>query len=308
MKSNLSIYFGTDRTYLALIESQSKGLCLKYIDSTDHPIDLDNPESHNSKEGLDEFFYLVEAIPEQYHFINLGLPLELALITQFPARPKISKDEIMSIVNIEMRQVYPQFDPAQFPTYLFQLKERKNSSFYLAVIIPRKIYENIKNITTRLNCLVEKIEISQVNSHNALLYNYPEFFSKNVGIFNIQDGFIDFSIINGKQFISYSLIKYNKFDEIPDLIIKHIEGIQKEIDISLEACFLFGISLTRDLFEFTASKISKDTLTIKKLNPLRMFTTSLSERERAYCSRIAHILPPCIGASIPVYHDRIKIY
>jgi hypothetical protein len=308
MKSNLSIYFGTDRTYLALIESQPKGLCLKYINSTNHPIDLDNPENPNSKEGLDELFYLVEAIPEQYHFINLALPLELVLITQFPARPKISKDEILSIVNIEMRQVYPQFDPAQFPTYLFQLKERRNNAFYLAVIIPRKIYENIKKMTTKLNHLVEKIEISQVNSHNALLYNYPEFFSKNVGIFNIQDGFIDFSIINGKQFISYSLIRYNKSEEIPDLITKHIEGVRKEIDVSPEACFLFGISLTRDLFEFVASKISKHTSTVKKLNPLRMFTTSLSERERAYCSRIAHILPPCVGASIPVYHDRIKIY
>lgn len=308
MKSNLSIYFGTDKTYLALIESRPKGLCLKYINSTNHPIDLDNPENPNSKDGLDEFFDLVEKSPKQYHFINLALPLELALITQFPARPNISKDEIMSIVNIEMRQIYPQFDPVQFPTYLFQLKERKKNSFYLAVIIPRKIYENIKKITMRLNHLVEKIEISQVNSHNALLYNYPEFFDKDVGVFNIQEGFVDFSIINGKQFISYSLIKYNKVEEIPDLIIKNMESVRKEIGVSPEACFLFGISLTRELFESIASRISKHTSTVKKLNPLRMFTANLSERERAYCSRIAHILPPCIGASIPVYHNRIKIY
>ncbi len=308
MRTNLSIYFRTDNTYLALIERQPKGLCLKYINSTSYPIDLDNPESHNSKKGLDEFFDIIEKLPEKYNFVSIALPLESVLITQFPARPKISKDEIMSIVNIEMRQIYPQFDPTQFPTYLFQLKERKNSPFYLAVIIPRNIYENVKKITTKLNQLVEKIEISQVNSHSALLYNYPEYFNKNVGVFNIQEGFIDFSVINGKQFIAYSLIKYGKLEEIPDLMIRNLEGIGKEMGIEFDSCFLFGISLTRDLFKTIASKLSKHIPTINKLNPLRMFTANLSQRERDYCARIAHILPPCIGASIPVYHNRIKIY
>ncbi len=308
MNKTLTIFFSPERTYFALVEPKGKGLELMYIATTSEPIDIENPESPFSQPGLEEFYETIKKIDFNYDLISFSIPIENTILTEFPARPNISKDEIMSIINIEIRQNLPQFNPQEFPTYLFELSPRKNQSYYLTIIIPKLIFKNLKAIVSNLNKPVQKIEVSQINSHNAFLYNYPEEHSKVCALLNIADKFIDFSILKGKDFLWYSLLKYNFTEEIPDLVERKLSEIPNEIVPGVDSIFLYGTNLDKIMFEKVTNKLSRKCSNIKRLNAFRMFTTNLDEASRTICSRLAHHFPACIGSAIPDYHNRIKIY
>lgn len=308
MKKNLSLAFGTDRTYLTLIENQPNGLALKYASVTSQAFDIENFDSPFNKEALQELIELIENIKLPFDYINISIPIETAFVSKFPGRPNISTKEILSIVNIEIRQLYPQYDPSEFPTYIFRLPELNKIPYYLAVIIPKKIYQNTKKITSAINRLAEKIELSQFNSHYSMLYNYPEFFDKHVALFNIQDNFIDFSTISGKNLLSYDLLKFSSPEELPNTIKESIIKINTENGVPVEIVFLFGYGLNREIFDLISNTLSKVVKEIKRLNAFRMFRSEVNYSLRELCSTFAHLFPPCVGASISSYHEKIKIF
>lgn len=308
MNKTLTIFFSPERTYLALIEPKAKGLELSYIASTSKPIDIENLDSSFSQPGLEEFYDIIKKIEYDYDLVSFSIPIENTILTEFPARPNISKDEILSIINIEIRQNLPQFNPQEFPTYLFELSPRKNQSYYLSIIIPKLIFKNLKTIASNLDKPVQKIEVSQINSHNAFLYNYPEEHSNVCALLNIADKFIDLSLIKGKEFLWYSLIKYNFTDEIPDLIANKLTEISTEIVSGVDSIFLYGTNLDKILIGKVTNKLQKKYSNIKRLNAFRMFGTNLDDSSRTICARLAHHFPACIGSAIPDYHNRIKIY
>lgn len=307
MKRNLSISFGTDRTYVALIEKQPQGLLLKFAGITSKAVDLENFDSPLNKVALEELIQLIKKIEQQFDFVNISIPVETTLVSKFQSRPNISIDEAMSVVNIEIRQTYPQYNPNEFPTYLFQLSTVKNSPFYLAVIIPKKIYQNIKKITSAFNRLAEKIEISQFNAHYALLYNYPELLDENLAIFNIQENFIDFSSIKGRNLLSYDLLRFPEKKEIPIIIKDSIISKGFEFGIRFDSVFLFGEGLDRSLLNDISSVVSSEVNQVKRLNAFRLFRSETDIENREFCASTAHLFPPCVGASLPSYHDKIKI-
>jgi hypothetical protein len=308
MEKVLSIYFSPERTYLALLEKTNNGLKLKKVGTTSCPIDLESLESPFNEESLNEMYEILSETINESDFLTVSIPMEYVILTQFPGRPNITKDEIMSVINIEIRQNYPQFNPDEFPTFLFELMPRKGQTYFLAAIIPKKIFQSIKKISNNINKLVERIEISQITAHNAFLYNYPEEKDNFVALFNISDKFIDYSIIKGNEFYFYNLIKYNLPDELPDLIDPSLSKLQNELNIKPSSLYFFGTHLTRIFLNNFISKYGTKFQNIKRLNSLRLVSSGFSDAERQICSRIAHHLPACIGAVIPEYHKKIKIY
>lgn len=308
MKKNLSIAFGIESTYVALIENQQQGLALKFAGVTSQALDLENFDSPVNKDALEELMRLINHIDQAYDFVNVSIPVETTLVSKFPGRPNITAKEALSIVNIEIRQLYPQYNPNDFPTYLVRLPEINKTPFYLAVIIPKKIYQNIKKITGSINKLVEKIEISQFNAHYTLLYNYPDFFDKNVALFNIQENFIDFSSIRGKELLSYDLLKFSDSFEIPEIIKGSIIAKISEIATKFDGVFLFGSGLNREMLNLITNTISSEVPQVKRLNAFRLVRGNVDSQTREFCSVMAHLFPPCVGASIPSYHEKIKIF
>jgi hypothetical protein len=308
MDKALCAFCSPERTYLAIVEPKSKGLELDFIATTSVPIDLENLETSTSEQGLNEFYEIANKINSEYDLINFSIPIENTIVSEFPARPNITNDEITSIINIEIRQNYPQFNPQEFPTYLFELSPRKNQPFFLSIIIPKLVFTNLKAIANKLNKPVQKIEISQINAHNAFLYNYPEERDKTSALFNIADKFIDFSLLKGTDFIWYSLIKYNFPDEIPQLINDRLNELSKEINFQIDSMFFFGSGLNKILFNKISNTFSRKNYVVKRLNAFRMFTTRVDETTKAICARLAHHFPACIGSAIPDFHKRIKIY
>ncbi|MEJ5286535.1 MAG: hypothetical protein CH6_2055 [Candidatus Kapaibacterium sp.] len=307
MEQTLSIGFSPERIYLALLEKTQIGLKLNNLATTSSTLDIENLDNPINNDCLEEFFEIVKGF-QNANSITVSIPMEYVILTQFPGRPNITNDEIMSVINMEIRQNYPQFNPEEFPTFLFELVPRKNHSYFLAAIIPKIIFQNLKTISNRLNKIVERIEINQISSHNAFLYNYPEEKSNLAALCNISDKFIDFSVIKGSDFFFYNLIKYNTFDEIPELIDKTVSKVNSEFQIQINSIYLFGTHCNKPTLDLLVNKYGKKYNSIKRLNPFRMVTSELEAIDKQICSRIAHHFAPCVGAVLPEIHKRIKIY
>ncbi len=307
MENVLTMFFSPERIYIACIGKTKEGLVLKKIGTTASPIDLDNLENSLNETGLQEFYELMNEFDDNNKIVTVSIPMEYVLITQFPGRPNITIDEIMSVINIEIRQNYPQFNPKDFPTYLFQLEPRKEQTYFLAGIIPMNIFQNIKSLTNQINKIVQRIEISQISAHNAFLFNYPEEKENIVGIFNISDKFIDYSVIKNNEFYSYNLIKYNVQDQIPNLIENNLAKVKNELNFEINSLYFFGTNFNKPLLNKINTLLGKKIEKIKRLNPFRLMFTDLDDSSKQICSRLAHHFPACVGSILPDVQKRVKI-
>ncbi|MFN3781948.1 MAG: hypothetical protein ACK4SO_07210, partial [Candidatus Kapaibacteriota bacterium] len=240
MERVLSMYFSPTRTYTTLLEKSNKGLKLLDFSTSSKPIDLENLENPTNEEALEELYTTIKDISYEAQISSISIPMEYLIITQFPARPELSRDEIMTVLDFEIKHNYPQFNPEDFPTYLFELQPRKERIHFLAAIIPKKIFQTIKSIAKKFNKTVQRIEISQISAQNCFLYNYPEERNNYVALFNLSENFIDYSVIKGKEFYSYNLIKYNSEEDIPKLIEQNVNKINNEFSIEINSLYLFG--------------------------------------------------------------------
>lgn len=305
----LSIYFNTDRTYLTLVREAPKGLALEYINSTEHPILLENPESETSILGFKELEKYLYDIKSNVTRVAVTLPSENVLVTQFTSESDEDLDELTKIVDKEIRNIYPQFTYQNFTSSIvplgFELNGLRNM---MAIIISKQDFESCKKFLHNFNLAVDIVEISQLNAHSAFIYNYPEHLKKNVAIIGIQNQFVDLSIIKNTQPIYYNLLNFKNKKEIPFVCDNELAVFQNKYDIPVEEIFLFGIGLNKQILTETEELFTHKEVKVSRMNAFRMMSTFLSDREKEYCRRTAHLYPPCIGACINPYHKRYKIY
>ncbi len=305
----LSIYFNTDRTYLTLVREGPKGLALEYINSTENPILLENPDSDTSILGFRELDKYLKDIKSNVNRVAVTLPSENVLVTQFTSESEEELDELTKIVDKEIRNIYPQFTYQNFTSSIVPLGFEPNGlRNMMAIIISKQDFESCKKFLQNYNLAVDIVEISQLNAHSAFIYNYPEHLTKNVAIVGIQNQFIDLSIIKNTQPSYYNLLNFQNKEEIPFVCDNELGIIQNKFDILVEEIFLFGIGLNKQILNETDELLRKKDIKVSRMNAFRMMSTFLSNREREYCQRTAHLYPPCIGACINPYHKRYKIY
>lgn len=305
----LSIYFNTDRTYLTLVREGPKGLVLEYINSTDSPILLENPDSETSRIGFGELESYLNQFKSNINRVAVTLPSENVLVTQFSTETETDLDELTKIVDKEIRNIYPQFTYQSFTSTIVPLGFEPNGlRNMMAIIISKQDFECCKKFLHKFNLAVDIVEINQLNAHSAFIYNYPEIASNNIVIIGLQNQFIDFSIIKQYQPIYYNLMNFQKKSDIALLCATEIQNFQDKFDIKIDEVFMFGIGLSKDILEQSSEILKEKNLKVSRMNSFRMMSTFLSDREKEYCQRTAHIYPPCIGGSINPYHKRYKIY
>ena len=225
MNLSLCVHFSYDRVYLTVLEPSKTGLQLVYINSTANGIDLANPNDSHSKKGTQELEEILIDIGNIVSGIYVTLPPENVLVSQIPGKDGLSKDDVGKLINIEVKQAYPQYTNEDYTFNVVPLAPRINGSkMLMAVIIPNIIYSNAKKLLGAIKAPVIRMEISQLNAHSAFLYNYPEEKESTVAFFCVQDKFVDVSVIQNTKPAYYNLQKYNdEFD---------IAGIcEKEFDI-----------------------------------------------------------------------------
>ncbi|MCX7879233.1 MAG: hypothetical protein N2517_01045 [Ignavibacteria bacterium] len=307
MNNTLAISCCLERLYIALVSQEEKGYDLKYLATTKNPLDLEFINNPLNEQSLDELFTLINQCPYNFDSVTFSIPVENAIITKIPTQ-NITTTDVISLIEMEIKQIYSQYNPSEFPTYLYNMKSSsKDISWSLAIIIPKIIFQQTKAISKKLGIIVKRIEICQICAHNSLLYNYPEDFDKLVALVNIAEKFADFSCLKGRDLYFYTLIKFNDESELIQKTNETIRKLTEEFNSPISSVYLFGPSLTRITLRNFQSNLSLESGAIKRLNPLRYFTTSLDEGGAQIAARIAHLLPPCIGSAIPNYHERTKI-
>ena len=308
MDNTLSVYFNVDKTYITLVERSKEGLKLKYLNSTDAPVVLENPDDPSSKEGIDQLDSIIENLKNDFQRISVTLPSESTFVTQFPGKENIKRSELEKMVKLEISQIYPQYNMKEFSiTIVPFLKNKKDKQNMLAVILSKDIIKNTNEIFAKHGFDIDNMEISQLNAHSAFNYNYPELSDKTVALMSLQDKFIDISIIQNQLPVYYNLVSLSEPDNIGEVIEKEYNKITSNFTDSITSFYLFGSGLTKDLnmkcWE-TAMMLGAES---KRLDPFRFLKTELDERDKEYCSRVFHLYPAPVGGCIPPKHERIKL-
>ena len=304
----LSVFLNTDRTYLAIVERRERGLKLLYVNSTEEAIDIDFYDDSENNEPLTKLKDLLNNLPYSVSQVSVSLPSESLFVSQFPGKPGITDVEMKALVNIELRHNFPQFGFDEFSCSLLPLHPKLNGELSIVTVILQRItYVSCMDILKSLNLPVERIEISQLNAQNALIYNYPEYSDKSVVVFGLQNNFIDIGLINSLKTGYINLRLYQNENQIAGICYEEIEKLLTEYTNDIDAVFLYGISLTQEILTSVKESLELVVPVVKRLNAFRMFATDLSDREKEYCSRTAHIYPACIGAIIPNFQERLKL-
>lgn len=309
MKKSLSVFFNNDRTYFAMFEKGPNGLILTYVDSTNHPVNFSRMEDENTVQGIREVEGIISGINAELGRISITLPGDNVLVSQIPGIKKIDANELRKLVSFEIRQSYPQFNFEDFTTNIIPFEPRLDGqNMMIAVIIPKADLESCRKLLQPLNQPVDNIEISQLNAHTAFMYNYPERTEHTTALFGIQGNFVDISLIKQGKPIYYNIAILQDLDKIAGLCDSQFQKILATYARKINAAFFFGSGLTKEMYKLASEAALIKGIDTYRFNAFRMMGAKLEQRERDYCSRVAHIFPPCIGGGIPAYHERFKLY
>lgn len=303
----VSVFFNFDRAYLAAFESTPKGLKLKYINSTTHPLEFEGNNEKSIQKASGELKEMAKDISGNISRMSITLPGDNIIVNKIPGSSDLKFNEIRSLVDHDIRQIYPQFSFKEFVSNVFPMPPDKSGrEMMLAVTIPKSDLDAVSRVIKSLRPQIDHTEVAQINAHDAFLYNYPERADQSVVIMGIGKEFIDVSVIKSRQAAYYDLSAYTGNLDI--VIREQMKNIQKNVMKNIDAIFLYGAGLNKESLENANETAEELNIELKRMNAFRMMTTDISPREREYCSRVQHIYPPVVGGVIPSYHERIKLY
>lgn len=307
IEKSLSLFFNIDRVYVTMLERKEKGLNLAYLNSTENKIDIEHPDANSNQAGMDELSEIMNSIelPEK---VNVCIPCESILVTSFPSRPEISQKDVVQLVNLEVKQLYPQFDLQDFSVIVNPLLPNKqNKHFMIASIVGNEIMDATRDFLAKFNVELGKLEISQFAAHNSFVYNYPDIADKNVLFASVQNQFIDISMMREKQSAYYNLLAFSDQSQIPEIFEQECNKITENIVDQIDYAFFFGSGLTKEINMALWETSMLFGFETKRLNPFRMMSASINDRAKEYCARVFHLFPAVIGVNLPSLQERIII-
>jgi len=309
MKSAISVFFNIDRTYLAILTPSENSLSLDYVDATRSHIDLENVFDVDGDKGIIELREFIEKVRHKINRVSVTIPAESVFVSQFPGQKGMTEEQLSKLVSLEIKQAFPQYNTDEFVSNIIPLEKRMNGQeMMLASIMQKDIIDTCKEIFKDY-LPITNIEISQLNAHTAFLYNYPESLEKNIIILGVQDQFIDLSLLKNSKPAYYNLLSFsdsdkNKFGEI---IENEYNKLLNDFINRIDGIYFFGAGLNKDLYFSGWEMASVLGLETGRLNAFRMVKANIEDRAKDYCKIMQHVFPPCVGAAIPSYHERIRL-
>lgn len=308
-EKTLSIFLNTDRIYLTGVRIDNNRAMLDYIESTNHHIDLENIDSDESKNGLKELESILSGLDFKPDRLTITLPAESIFITKFPAKSTYSKDQLRQLINLELRQAYPEFSYENFQvmiTPLYAPKTKQESM--IGMIILKSDMEFLSNYFAKFGLKINNFEISQLASYSTFMFNYPEMREKTVMIIGYQGQFLDFTVHKNGQTLYYNINSISDVNQIGEATEKEYAKIQETTVDEVDAVYFYGSSLTRNItLSLWETGMVLGIMEAKRLNAFRMMGTTLDKRHLEYCSRTFQIYPPCVGSGLKRWHTLINV-
>lgn len=304
MEPLISVFFDTDRCYVALLEPDAKGWSLAYINSTRQPVDLSGGSDDDiaAVVELHEVFMEIAGAASKVH---ITLPMESVFVHQFPAPSGMAAQEVRDLVRFEISQHFPYQDAAGFTSVVYPMCPRLDETrMMMAVIVERSVLASVNRLVQPLGAETGRIEVAQLAAHNTFAYNYPETGGSSFIVFGVQDRYMDVSVVKDNNICYYQLTPLGDRSQIGNVCEEQLDKVLEEYVPFVDAAFLFGSGLTQDMLSAVTQKL---TIPVQRLNAFRMTSTTLGERERAYCTRVAHIFPPCVGNALPELRKGMEV-
>lgn len=307
MKRVLSIFFNTDRTYIAKILNNPDGLKLEYLNATNTPVDLDSLHTDEQTQAFDEIDNIIGQCGNDFDNISIVFPADSLLISQMPSKKGITRDEIMELIGIELKRTFPNLNISNFKIQVFQLNENKTKvNKQIAVVYQNNDLSVFEQYFQKYGKEINFPYVSQIAAANCFMYNYPELKDKNAAIVGIQNNYIDFCVITGGNFVYFGLENYATADQIPTALEVQIEKVKNEIvDDLAGGIYFYGKDVNYDTFMSCWEIAMIFGAEGKRLGTFRMLKSDLEERDIEYTIKTAQYYAPCIGAAIPLYFDSI---
>jgi hypothetical protein len=301
-----TLYFDTHRAYVALVERNDNTLQLAYINATREPVDVFHTEEEaRSSAGMHELQSILGDIAGKATSMSVSLDMDSVLSYHIPYAAAASLGEMRDFVRLELQLHAPDTDPTLFHAVLHPLQSSPAARVQSALgvfIHPTAI--DIAYYAARLaNLPLKRLGSAQMDAHNAHSFSYPEHSDELVALCGIQSSCVDVSVVRGRKFLAAetvslegSSIGINGKMSVGAACKQTLDNAQAQLGQSIQAALLFGTDLTKAALDETAQMLP---CSVERLNPLRRLSTSLSQREREYCARIAHVLAPSVGSALP---------
>lgn len=303
MEPVISVFFDNDRSYIALLEPDGKGLSLAYIDSTAHPIEFTGGQFNKESAGIAELQNSLWEIAGAAQEVVVTLSMESVFVKQIPAPPNLGTDDIRELIHFEIAQHYPQHDSGSFSSVAFPMSpKRDGSQMMLAILMENMTQSILSDILAPLGAPISRTSVAQIAAQNAYSYCYPERKNSIDILFGFQGKYLDVSVIKKGELAYFNVVPVNPGFSLTEICQLEIDRALDEFVAYIDKAFFFGFGILKA--DLDAVQL---TIPAQRLNAFRMTSTTLGERERAYCSRVAHILPPCLGAAMPQTFDGLII-
>ncbi|MFC2131222.1 hypothetical protein ACFLSQ_07285 [Bacteroidota bacterium] len=307
MKKLLSVYFGNYRTYFSVITPTEKGFELKSINSINHTINSSNNDLlfEDTDSGIKE---ILNDFGKDIKSVSVSIPASAVHTAFVPQPSQMNYQDIKKLIELEIRLAYPERCYEDFIASAIPMTSKSGSAEYmLAVIIPKSFINSCKDFLSSLDIPIDNIEISQFTAHSALMYNYPERRKEAAVLINVDRKSLEISAVIAGKLAYYNFSRTSESNQIVNKYTKELEKIKEDYAGTIDSVYLFGEGLDFDLITRAKQELKNSVSNVFKLNAFRMLTTQLSEKHREYCSLMAHVFPPCIGSSLPAYHNKIAI-
>lgn len=304
MESTLTISFNTQRTYLCGMQSGEKGLELSYVHTMNEYLDISHDDCMEG-EGIALLHEALSSLAVQPKSIVAVLPPELMLMQLMPAIPLGSAQDASDMLNLEIMQNSPDHSIEDYHAQLYTLTPKLDGSeLMLAVLIERAATERVQRMIGALGIPIRDYCSRQLAAHAALRYNYPELNDKSVIVFGIKGKTIEVSALNKGWLSYYNVVTVANAGAISDACDAEVEKVLAGHVPFLDAGIMYGEGLTREILAAVQMRLSGLLQSVERLNAFRMTTApTLDERTRMYCSRMAQVFAPNVGAALPPIHE-----
>lgn len=304
MNTTLSVYFGSERTYIALLNTAREGMEVLHVNA--FPQTLRNEDdiqilSQIISKDLAPYFGMVQ-------MVNFSIPIEKVYIYQVPNADLSRKAEIKALLNEEIQQVEPEKTADDFSIMLIPGHATEDGSKHmLAIMTDLALIDMCKKCFSSFKVPIKFTQNSQFSAHSACMMNYPEFANKTIAILGVQERFIDVSVLSEGNLAFYSLYGIPEQDDFGSVCAKILTSVLPQYIPSPDLVLLFGEGLRKDLLDTLSHAVTIDTMRFNAFRGL-LSTTSLGISAITLCNKAAHVFPPAIGASLKPLQEKEIVY
>jgi hypothetical protein len=328
-----TLYFDSYRTYVALVESRADGVQLSYINATQNPLDLFEPlEDVLAQPAFDEVQTILHGLRAELSErgatldgVVVSVDMDSVLAYQVPVSKYLSESQLRRLLDFELGQHTAQAAQSSAKPYQTLLHPLHNSQHgtavgaeqqrtayegnkqpvfaefdgvqsALAVFIHPELIALAEHCAAILGTGLQRIDAAQVDAHYAQQFNYPEEQYAVTALCGVQGNIVDVSVVKDGQLAYFASVEIERNSTLAAVCKAQVETISTMLGRSVDALYCFGTDLTKQALSATADAL---TLPVRRLNPFRRLATTLSQREREYCARVAHVLAPCVGSAVP---------